>query len=207
MSALTRPGGGTIGTPVDPASPSGILIDPYTEIGQTPLLDEVIKGDGLGGWTIGLPPGGPPSGVAGGDLSGTYANPTVKTKRLVLEFASPGRVMSAGVRYLDREAIACSLIPTLLHAAWNLIGISIVVDLVDASRTYDVEVVSNPHTGSPAIIGTALTVPLSTLSASTRALTTAVPVNTLWGVRIVRATGSGLSTFTRARVEIEVEMP
>lgn len=206
MSALSKPGGSTIGTPVDPASPEGILIDPYTEIGHTPALNEVIKGDGLGGWTVGLPPGGPPSGAASGDLAGTYPSPTVKTKRLVMEFGSPGRVPSAGVRYLERAGVACSLVPSLLPAAWTLIGLTITIDVVDATRAYDIEVVSDPH-GVPAVIGTALPLPLSTLSASTRALTTAVPANTLWGVRIRRATSTGQSSFTRARVEVEVEMP
>jgi len=54
MSALNKPGG-VFGTPVDPASPSGILIDPFTEIGYAPNLDDVIKGNGLGGWTVGQP--------------------------------------------------------------------------------------------------------------------------------------------------------
>lgn len=44
------------GTPVDTASPGGILIDPTTEISGSPTLNEVIKGDGLGGWAIGLLP-------------------------------------------------------------------------------------------------------------------------------------------------------
>ena len=57
MSSLTKPGGagGIGGTPVDPIGPEGILIDPYTEIGYTPALGEVIKGNGLGGWTVGAP--------------------------------------------------------------------------------------------------------------------------------------------------------
>lgn len=50
--------GTTVGTPVDPASPGGILIDPATELAGTPALDDVIKGDGLGGWIIGPSPGG-----------------------------------------------------------------------------------------------------------------------------------------------------
>ena len=59
MSALTKPAAGIAGTPIDPGSPGGILIDPETEISGSPGLNEVIKGDGLGGWIIGPAPHGP----------------------------------------------------------------------------------------------------------------------------------------------------
>lgn len=48
---------GIIGTPVDRTGPGGQLIDPSTELaGLTativPALDDVIRGDGVGGWTV-----------------------------------------------------------------------------------------------------------------------------------------------------------
>ena len=45
-------GGGIGGTAVDPTSPGGVNID-VSEITGTPTLDEIIKGDGAGGWLIG----------------------------------------------------------------------------------------------------------------------------------------------------------
>lgn len=59
MSSLTKPTAGVAGTPIDPGSPGGILIDPETELSGSPSVNEVIKGDGLGGWIIGPAPHGP----------------------------------------------------------------------------------------------------------------------------------------------------
>ncbi len=81
MSALSKPGASVSGTAVDPLGPAGVIIDPETELAGAPALDEVIKGDGLGGWVIGSAPsptdiGGRTIGAIASlavDDQGTYA--------------------------------------------------------------------------------------------------------------------------------------
>jgi hypothetical protein len=86
----------------------------------------------------------------------------------------------------------------------TLRGISIRVNAIDASRAYQVDVVSNPD-GVPAIIGS-LTLPVSTQSARTTALApAATAAGTSIGVRIVRTAGSGQSTFNKITVLVEWE--
>lgn len=65
MSGLQVPG--ITGTAVDPASPAGVIIDPTTELAGAPALNDVIKGDGLGGWII-----GPLAGGGGLTYKGTW---------------------------------------------------------------------------------------------------------------------------------------
>jgi len=84
MSSLGRPGYSTLGTPVDPASPSGILIDPTTEIGGSPALNDVLKGDGLGGWTV-----GPAPGAGGITYKGTW-DASTNTPALASGVGTPG---------------------------------------------------------------------------------------------------------------------
>jgi hypothetical protein len=87
--------------------------------------------------------------------------------------------------------------------ASNITGISIRVDVVDASRAYQVQVVTNPD-GAPASVAT-LALPVSTQSARTVALSAAIAAGTSWGVRIVRTSGSGASTFNDIAVLVEVD--
>jgi hypothetical protein len=250
VSGLTKPT--ILGTAVDPSSPAGVIIDPYTEIAGSPALNDIIKGDGLGGWTVGpipFPTGAlsyqgvwdasanSPALASGVGTAGHYYvvgvagsttldgisdwettdwavfNGTVWEKVdnseanvLLLEFATSLGIPGGGTRYLDREAIACTTTPVRLHAAAVLKGIAVVVDVVDAARAFAVEVVSDPA-GVPAVIGSGLALPVSTLSATRRDLAGAIPAGTLWGVRIRRTAGAGGSTFTYARVEVEVKMP
>lgn len=225
MSSLTKPVTGVGGTPVDPGSPGGILIDPTTEISGSPTLDEVIKGDGLGGWTVGLLPAATEdvAGVAeiatptetntGTDDTrivtplklATYTGP-FPLKRLLLEFSTDGGVPNGGTRYLDRVGIACTSVPVLLPAAATLIGLTIVVDSADGARTYEAEVVSDPA-GAPVLIGSALTLATGTTSNSRRDLSATIGAGVLWGVRARRSAGTGPSSFSNLRIEVEVQMP
>jgi len=82
--AILEAGGGGGGPPTGPAAGDLTGIYPAPQVSavsalEGAALDDVLKADGIGGWTVGAPPGGPPSGAAGGDLSLTYPNPSVST--------------------------------------------------------------------------------------------------------------------------------
>jgi hypothetical protein len=187
MSSLSRPVAGIGGTAVDPASPGGVIIDPTTELSGSPGLDEVIKGDGLGGWIIGPAPG---------SLSPS-----------LYEFSTTGGVPGGGTRYLDHGGIAVSAVPMLLPAAATLVGITIVTDVAPGGgRTYEARVIADPG-GADTLIGTALVLADPATEASTRALSAAIGVGVKWGVVLVRTVGGGASTFANARVLVEVQMP
>jgi hypothetical protein len=87
--------------------------------------------------------------------------------------------------------------------ASNITGISIRVDTIDASRAYQVQVVTDPD-GAVASVAT-LALPVSTQSARTVALSVAIAAGTSWGVRIVRTSGSGASSFNDLAVLVEVD--
>jgi hypothetical protein len=98
----------------------------------------------------------------------------------------------------------------LLTADGSIRGISISVDAMDASRTYDVNVLSDPAGvgGTGPTIEGALALPLSTLRARRRDLN--VPIAGLLdlGVEIRRASGpAAVSTFGEMVVLVEVSIP
>jgi hypothetical protein len=91
-----------------------------------------------------------------------------------------------------------------LPAASTLIGITYSADAADASRTYDVEVISDPA-GTPAILGSALNINNETAD-SRRDQNASIGATTLIGVRITRQTGTGPSSFTDVIVIVELEI-
>jgi len=108
-----------------------------------------------------------------------------------------------GVQYLfASNKVNSNQVGHLLTAAGTLLGISVSVDELDAARSYDVEVISDPA-GSPAILGT-LNLATSTLTNSRRDLAVAIGAAVTWGVRITLASGSGDSTFKKLLVNVEV---
>lgn len=125
---------------------------------------------------------------------------------LLVEFSTILGVPGGGTRYLDRAGIACTVVPVLLSDKAVLRGISVVVDVVDASRAYAIEVVSDPA-GTPVMVGSALSLPTGTRTARRRDLFASISAGTLWGVRIRRTSGAGGSTFMYTRVELELSMP
>lgn len=120
-----------------------------------------------------------------------------------IRYTSNGGVTGSGTRYLGTangvfvsSAGDFSIENLILH------GISINVDSTDGSRTFTVQVLTSPST-SPTVIAS-LTLPLSTRMASTTSLAVAIPSGTEIGVRVIRATGSGSSSFNDMVVNLLV---
>ena len=67
------------------------------------------------------------------------------------------------------------------------------MDIADASRAFNVEVLTSPST-SPSVLST-LNLPASNTSAYATGVTGAISANTEVGVRVKRSNGSGGSTF------------
>jgi hypothetical protein len=114
-------------------------------------------------------------------------------------FGVPG----GGTLYLRGTLNACSSVGYDMMRASNITGISIRVDAADASRAYQVQVVTNPD-GAPASVAV-LALPVSTQAARTVAVSGAIAAGTSWGVRIVRTSGSGASSFGNLAVLVEVD--
>jgi hypothetical protein len=93
-----------------------------------------------------------------------------------------------------------------MPAAATLRGITYSADDVPGStRTYDVEVISDPA-GTPAVLGSALGVGTGISAASRRDLSAAIGATTLIGVRLNRTAGTGKSTFNDVVVLVELEI-
>ncbi len=132
---------------------------------------------------------------------------TTQVKKHTLSFGTTGGVPGGGTRYLDHEGIAVTSSPVLLPAAAVLRGITITVDSSPgATREYEVRVISDPG-GADTLIGSALTLTSAAVSADRRDLTGTIGAGVKWGVVLVRTAGSGPSSFSDARAEVEVQMP
>jgi len=123
-----------------------------------------------------------------------------------LQFASAVKVPTGGVLYLrGPDAVPCSSAGWDAMRACTLKGISFRNDVVDASQTYDVEVVKNPD-GTPSLLGTALSIPTSTRSARRTDLNAAIAAGDSFGVRITRTSGASASEFNQFNVLIELAL-
>lgn len=101
-------------------------------------------------------------------------------------------VPAYGTLYLKTGEVSCLSAGVSAISAMTLIGISVRVDQIDGSRTYDIEVVKNPS-GVPTVLGS-----LNLGAAKTNHrddLSVLVSAEDELGARLVRATGTGMSTF------------
>lgn len=132
---------------------------------------------------------------------------TTQVKRQILALSTNTGVPSGGTRYLDREGVAVTSVPVLLHAAAILTGITVTVDgPAGAGRNYEIRVIEDPG-GTDTLIGSALVLNDPAVDARRRDLSAAISLGTKWGVVIVRTAGSNGSVFVNLRVEIEIQMP
>lgn len=124
---------------------------------------------------------------------------------VLLEFSTLLGVPGAGTRFLDRAGVACTTAPVLLPDAVVLKGMSVIVNVADAARNFSVDVVTDPA-GVPVVVGS-LSLTATNTSNRRRDLSAVISAGALWGVRVVRTSGAGASTFADIRVEVEVKMP
>jgi len=195
MSFLFKPGagggGGIAGTAVDPVSPGGVLIDPLTELTQPggPLpAGTAIIADGLGGYIFGSP--------AGADV------------RFAVQFHHDAGVPSFGTRYLRYgEGVHTSQAGFRMTADGQLRGITVQVNTT-STNDYDIEILRDPagRAGGPFVLGT-LALPAGSLFAVDRSLAVAVTTAMEIGARVVRSSGSGVSSFTALVVKTEWSIP
>ena len=127
--------------------------------------------------------------------------------RYMIQFFSDQNVPGgAGLRYLKvGQGVPSSVVGFRLPAAAILRGITIYTDAVDAIRTFDIEAVKDPS-GVPVVLGTALALPTGVDNASRRDLAGAIAISDEIGVRIVRTSGAGPSSFSSFTVVLEVEI-
>jgi len=133
------------------------------------------------------------TGVAGTGVTGLQGNTGVSNRYTALTFTHDSGVPGGGTRYLRTgQGIVCSSAGIRIDPASTIAIVTIRVDVSDGSRNYDVEVISTPS-GSPSVLAT-----LSFASGNVSAggtFSAAVSSGTELGVRVIRTSGSGASTF------------
>jgi len=118
-----------------------------------------------------------------------------------LEFNHDAGVPGSGIRYLRNcEGVPSSQAGELIAPAHTLTSVTVQLDEVDTSRAYEVEVITD-SSSVPIVIAT-VSLPTNTTQASATALTINIPTNTEIGVRLIRISGSGESTFDAINVII-----
>jgi hypothetical protein len=127
-----------------------------------------------------------------------------------MRYTHSNGVSGGGTQYLRLgQAVFSSETGDLITADGQIRGVSVTVDQVDASRDYEVRVLTDPSgaggTG-PTVVAT-LALPTSTLRARDRTLTVAVSGLLDLGVQLVRTSGGGPSTFNEIVVLVEVSIP
>ena len=129
------------------------------------------------------------------------------TNTRFLRYTYNSKIGPGGEQYLSiGDNLLCSEVGERLTADSTLIGISFSTDAADATRVYEVEVVSDPA-GSPALIGSGLTINNATNDARRDLSTSITAATTLIGARVRRTSGSGQSTFSKITVLVELSIP
>lgn len=134
-------------------------------------------------------------------LTGAQGVTGIRGKGMNLRYNHNLGVPSVGTRYLYAGVgTLSSNCGDRIPVASTLSTITVEVDVIDASRTFTIEIISDP-TATPVVIDS-LTLPLSSRGATTTALTANIAADTEIGARIVRATGTGGSSFNHIVVNI-----
>ena len=174
---------------------TGATGDTGPQGGTGPTGPEGETGTGVTGSTGDSGPTGP---------TGEQGDTGPQVNKVWLQFGRSGKVTGGGTIYLRwPDAVACSAAGFDAMRACTLKGISCRVDTADGSRNYNIEVVKDPD-GVPALLGSALA--LNGVASNRRTdLNAAIAAGDSVGVRVVRSSGSGSSSFSSIVVLIELE--
>ena len=152
-----------------------------------------------------VPPQTGPSGPAG-----PPGPPGSVDARYFLRYTHGGGVPDGADQYLRLGVgVFSSEDGDLLTADGQIRGISVAVDAQDSVRGYDVEILSDPSGvgGTGPTVEATLSLATNTLRARDRTLSVAVSGLLDLGVRLVRTSGAGASSFGEIVVLVEVSIP
>lgn len=115
-------------------------------------------------------------------------------KGMNLRYTHDAGAPSGGTRYLRiGQGVLSSECGDRIPVASTLTTVTIEVSVIDASRAYNLEIISDP-TGAPDVL-TTLNLPINTRGVTATGLSVAILANTEIGARLVRSAGAGSSTF------------
>jgi hypothetical protein len=115
------------------------------------------------------------------------------------------KVPGGGTLFLDNGAINCAVAGVTTATAMSITAISVRVDSADATRNYNVDVISSPSSGAP---GSLQTLSLNNVVSNfTSGLSVAVgAAGTEVGVRLVKTSGAGSSSFDNIVVTVRFKI-
>lgn len=136
-------------------------------------------------------------------IDAALANAALRGK--IITYSETQKVPGSGTRYLQIGPLLSSKVGKRMLRNGSISGLSIEVEVVDGSRSFDLEVQRSTDGGSTWNVIASVNLPVSTLGVSTVAPTgsLAFNANELIRARVVRASGSGSSTFKNIDVTVE----